>query len=532
LVVGGAQAAPQPAEIDAIFADLDAGGAGCAAGAEQGGTALFTKAWGAADIATGRPLSATARFYMASVSKQVTALTVLEVVKSGRMSLKAPITTYIPELPAYLNEVTLYDLLTHTSGVRDYFGLALLEGMSEDQVVTEADVIAAVSRQKSLNFPRGSEFLYSNSGYVLLAIAAERVTGKSFDALAREELFGPLGMSGTFFQHHHDAPIPERVHGYVKKDGVWKISDSHLDVVGDGGLYSNVDDMLKWLANLDAGTVGAASLQIMEQPAKTNDGALTGMGMGLAVSVSHGLKVVEHGGALAGYRTADLWLPSAKLGVVVLCNFAEADPSTLAHRVAALYAPALADAPTTPAPVVAATVQDPATLAHFAGAYVGPGGSTLKIVLEGDHLVLKAGGATLTQKADGVFYLGSPKSGRTMTFAAGDPSPGFDLAAGERPPVHYERAPKETASAAQNAALVGDYASEEIRAAYHIRTGPKGLVLAVGAGPEAALESIGKDRFVVDGLGAEITPIRGPGGLVKGFTVGFGRVKGIVFHRV
>ena len=521
--------APTPQAVDAVFSGIAPTGPGCAAGVEQNGRTLLTRAWGLADVTEGRALTPTTRFYMASVSKQVAALAVLEAVRAGKMDLKAPITTYIPELPAYLREVTLYDLLTHTSGVRDYFALAMLSGVELEHVFTEADVIAAVSRQKGLNFPRGTQFLYSNSGYVLLAIAAERATGQTFDALSRAEIFAPLGMKDTFFQHHHEAPVPEKAHGYEPKAAGWVVSDSFLDVVGDGGLYSNVVDMLKWVENLDSGVAGAASLTQMEAPARTIDGKLTGFGMGLEVGQTHGLKVVEHGGALVGYRTADLWFPTEKFGAVVLCNFASADPTTLAHRLAALYLPALADPPARA--MTAAYAPDPAVLAASAGTYVSDGGASLKIVAEGGRLIVANLGVALVPDGPGAFFLGAAGAGRRVTFTPGDPSAGFDLFIGDRPATRFVRADPAAPDARLTATFSGDYSSSELGVTYHVRQSPAGFTLAIGSGSALTLESIGKDRFLISGLGAEIDLSRAADGAVTGFAVTYGRAKGVTFQR-
>lgn len=523
---------PDPQAIEAVFTGISPNGPGCAAGVEQNGRTLLTRAWGLADLAEGRPLTPTTRFYMASVSKQVAALTVMEAVRAGRMSLKGSITTYIPELPGYLKEITLYDLLTHTSGVRDYFALAILSGADSQRTFTEKSVISAVSRQKSLNFPRGTRFLYSNSGYVLLAIAAERATGQSFDSLARRELFTPLGMGDTFFQHHHEAPVPEKAHGYEPKGDGWAVSDSSLDVVGDGGLYSNVTDMLKWVANFDSGSVGAASLAQMTVPARTQDGKLTGYGMGLMVGETHGLKVVEHGGALAGYRTADLWLPSEKFGVVVLCNFASADPTHLARRLAALYLPALADAPAQVDKAgQPAYAPDPATMAASAGTYVSEAGASLKITLDNGRLVVASLGAPLVPEGPGAFSVGAASSGRRVVFSPETSPTYFDLFMGERPAARFVKAFPQTPDAKAASSFPGDYFSPELDVIYRIGATPSGFTLAIGSGEPLALESIGKDRFLVAGLGAEVALLRRKSGTVRGFSVAYGRVKGIAFAR-
>jgi CubicO group peptidase (beta-lactamase class C family) len=172
---------------------------------------------------------------------------------------------------------------------------------------------------------------------VLLSLVIKRVTGKNLDAFARERIFGPLGMNSTRFQHDHSALVPGRAIGYERRDGVWHTFNSMLDVVGDGGLYSSVADMLHWLANFDNSRVGAKALETMRTPGKLSNGTTIPYGMGLVPGNMRGLATVEHGGGLGGYRTEVLWLPQQRLSVVCLCNNGTADSAALAREVAQVY---------------------------------------------------------------------------------------------------------------------------------------------------------------------------------------------------
>jgi CubicO group peptidase (beta-lactamase class C family) len=274
---------------------------------------------------------------MGSVSKQFTAFTFLRLAKEHKIALTDSVRKYIPELPPYAERITLYQLLTHTSGLRDYFTLGMLSGLpQEDTTYSDDLVLRMLSRQQGLNFEPGTRFLYSNSGYVLLSIVVKRVTGRPLNEVARKLVFGPLGMTTTLFQHDHSALVENKAFGYDFRDA-WHAFNSVLDVVGDGGLYSSVDDMLRWMANFDSPRLDADSLITMQAPAKLTNGNTIQYGMGLYSGAYRGLKVVEHGGGLAGYRTEDIWFPSERLAVVVLCNSAEAEPALLARQVSDVY---------------------------------------------------------------------------------------------------------------------------------------------------------------------------------------------------
>jgi CubicO group peptidase (beta-lactamase class C family) len=286
------------------------------------------------------PLTPQSVFYMASVSKQFMALSTLILERDQKLRLDDRVRTYIPELPDHAATITIRQLLHHTSGLRDYLTLSALAGNPPDFVITERAVLNTLARQTRLNFEPGAEHLYSNSGYVLLSIIVHRVSGRPLDEFARERIFTPLGMRATRFQHDHTAPIPGRAIGYVRRSDSWRIANSSLDVVGDGGMYSTVDDMLRWAAAFERPEF-APLLSRMQTPGTLGDGRAigNGYGMGLGQGTYRGLAAVSHGGALAGYRTSFLRLPSEKLTVVTLCNNATANTGRLSQLVAEVFTP-------------------------------------------------------------------------------------------------------------------------------------------------------------------------------------------------
>jgi CubicO group peptidase (beta-lactamase class C family) len=334
---------PQPqATVDAVFKDFATDQTpGCAVGAKRAAATLTARAYGMADLEHGVPLTTQSVFYMASVSKQFTALSILLLERDGKLRLDDRIRSYIPELPENGAAITIQQLLHHTSGLRDYLTLSALAGNPPDYVITERAVLNTLARQTRLNFEPGAEHLYSNSGYVLLSIIVHRVTGRPLDEFARERIFTPLNMRSTRFQHDHAAPIPGRAIGYVRRGEAWRIANSMLDVVGDGGMYSTVDDMLRWADAFERPEF-APLLSRMQTAGTLADGRAiaNGYGMGLLRGTYRGLPMVAHGGALAGYRTNLFRLPAEKLTIVTLCNNATADVARLAQKVAELYAPA------------------------------------------------------------------------------------------------------------------------------------------------------------------------------------------------
>lgn len=339
----------QNARVDALYEKF-VKGPGCVVGVVQNGKVVHAKGYGLADLEHDVPLSPQSVFYLASVSKQFTAMSVLMLASEGKIALEDSIRKTIPELPAYADPITIRQLLHHTSGLRDYLTLGDLAGYSPDHVFTDHSALRLITRQKALNFAPGTDFLYSNSGYVLLSMIVKRASGKLLDDYAREHIFTPLGMSSTRFQHDHTNPIPNRALGYERRDGTWHIANSMLDVAGDGGLYSSVEDLMKWAANFDEPKVGGAALIEMRKRGRLQNGHEIDYGMGLAPGQYAGLPIFQHGGGLAGYRTMIAHFPSERLAVVTLCNNGGNSPSF--KQVAAAFLPSLpaSDSPKEPPP--------------------------------------------------------------------------------------------------------------------------------------------------------------------------------------
>lgn len=439
-----------PQSVDAIFKDFATDQSpGCAVGATRGDVPLAAKAFGMADLEHGVPLTPQAVFYMASVSKQFTALSILLLERDGKLRLDDLVRTYVPELPDFAGAITVRQLLHHTSGLRDYLTLASLAGNPPDYVITERSVLNMLSRQTRLNFEPGSEYLYSNSGYVLLSIIVHRVAGRPLDAFARERIFTPLGMRSTRFQHDHAAPIPGRAIGYGKRSETWRVANSMLDVVGDGGMYSTVGDMLRWAAAFERPEF-APLLSRMQTPGTLADGRAiaNGYGMGLLAGTYRGVPTVSHGGALAGYRTNLLRLPAEKLTIVTLCNNATANAVRLAQMVAELYVPvgmsAAAAVSGNAPPQDQARTAVPRELAQaLAGVfYSAELDATYRIAADSDAVTLEVGdNAPVVLNLNGPDRLSAPPMGQEITpvrDGAGRIT-GFTLSAGRVRGVTFTR---------------------------------------------------------------------------------------------
>lgn len=330
-----------PQKIDEIFAPYNKPRhPGCSVGVIRDGSFIFRTSYGEASLELGVPLSSDSVFYMASVSKQFTAASIVLAAEQGFLSLDDDVRKYIPELPSYGHTITLRQMLHQTSGFRDFLALTYLAGRNISALSSSNDVLKLIVRQKALNNLPGEEFVYSNTNYFLLGIVVKRATGKSLAEFAAANIFQPLGMTKTLFYDDNSVVVPNRAAAYDpgKEDGFRVDWSTIFDIVGSGGLMSNVDDLLLWDQNFYSNKVGKGSLvRELETQGRLNNGHPINYGLGLWLGEYRGLKTVEHSGGTFGYRTELLRFPERRFSVAVLCNIANAEVEGFARKISDLY---------------------------------------------------------------------------------------------------------------------------------------------------------------------------------------------------
>jgi CubicO group peptidase (beta-lactamase class C family) len=314
------------AAVDEVFADFtNAGSPGCAVGVYRNGRVIYSKGYGLANLEEDVAITPGSVFDIGSTSKQFTAASILLLEKQSKLSVSDDVRKYIPELPDYGQKITILHLLNHTSGLRDYLTLMDLAGINTDSVTTDEDALQIIARQQALNFPPGSEWLYSNTGFFLFAA---------------ENIFGPLGMTHTRYRDDHTALIANRAMAYdpkEKKDG-YTLNVSYFEQTGDGAVHTSVEDLLKWDENFYSAQVGGKDfLAEIQEQGKVNTGKVLDYAKGLFIADYRGLHTVSHGGAWGGYRAELLRFPDQHFSVACLCNRSDANPSKRAHQVADIY---------------------------------------------------------------------------------------------------------------------------------------------------------------------------------------------------
>jgi CubicO group peptidase (beta-lactamase class C family) len=330
--------APSPM-IDELFHDYDQPDVpGASVMVIRGGKILLAKSYGLADVEAKTPCAPDTDFRLASVTKQFTAMAVMILADEGKLSLDDPITKFFPEFPGYGKDITVRHLLNHTSGLPDY------EDLIPEQTsipVLDINVLRLVEQQSKTYFPPGTQFRYSNTGFALLALIVEKVSGRTFASFLDRKIFTPLKMTRTLAYEQGLSVVPNRAYGYSQKDGTFSRTDQSLtsSVLGDGGIYSSVNDLFKWdQALYTTKLVSRKMLKEAFTPGKaTRHGKDLDYGFGWFLSDYRGLREIAHSGETRGFRTQIVRLPEKKFTVIILTNRSEPGLGEIAHRIVDLY---------------------------------------------------------------------------------------------------------------------------------------------------------------------------------------------------
>jgi CubicO group peptidase (beta-lactamase class C family) len=392
-----AQAHPG-ARIDSVFARWDLPASpGCALGVDNGDDAPTFRAYGMADLEHDVPNEPSTIFEAGSVSKQFTAAAVMLLALDGSITLDDDVRKYIPEVPQYDWPITIRHMLTHTSGLRDWGSVAALSGWRRGlRVHTHDHVLDIVSRQSALNFQPGHEYSYSNTGYNLLAILVDRVSGMPFAEFTRRRIFEPIGMKDTQWRDDYTRIVKRRAQAYAPRAGTFTIDMPFENVHGNGGLLTTVGDLLVWNESLETGALGGPRfLEMMHDVGVLNDGRNITYAAGLVVDEYRGIPEVSHTGSTAGYRAFLARYPEHDLSIALLCNVGNANPGALGHQVADVFLPLpvrVADPPESDRSREQSARFTPSAddLAAYAGAYHSDDAeSTINVEVVGEMLVLR-----------------------------------------------------------------------------------------------------------------------------------------------
>jgi CubicO group peptidase (beta-lactamase class C family) len=295
------------------------------------GKPIVSRSWGLADVEAGIKATPETNYRLASITKQFTAAAILLLMQDGKITLDDRIRRFFPALPAGLDSVTIQHLLTHTSGIVDYEDV-IPDGTTAQ--LHDADVLKLLESHDTAYFRPGTSYQYSNSGYALLALIIEKASGKSFATFLHDRIFAPLAMKHTLAFENGISSVSNRAFGYTLKDGKWSRKDQSTTsaVLGDGGIYSSIDDLAKWDAALyDSRLLSDESRRLAFAPHANTDKPEVKYGFGWRITG----ETLWHSGETSGFRNVIIRNPSRRRTVIILTNRDDPEPYDTARTIMA-----------------------------------------------------------------------------------------------------------------------------------------------------------------------------------------------------
>lgn len=351
-VVASAQVSAS--QIDALFSKFDnPREPGCALLVIKDGQPVFRKGYGVTDLRSLHAIGPETNFRLASLTKQFTATAIMLLVRDGKLRYEEPLSSVFPDFPAYGRSITIRHLLNHTSGLIDYEDIMEKQyaGVPEEKIpqIKDTGVLNLLEQQSGTKFPPGTRWDYSNSGYAVLAMVVEKKSGMSFGDFLRERIFKPLAMNHTIAYEKGKNEVTNRAYGHTRGANGWRETDqsSTSAVLGDGGVYTSLDDLEKWdralthhtlLTEKEMAPALTAAAGPKGAPLQKPDGSLAPLyGFGWFLDPYRGHRRYSHYGETVGFRTAIQRFPDDRLTVIVLANRAEVNAPALAESVADLF---------------------------------------------------------------------------------------------------------------------------------------------------------------------------------------------------
>lgn len=445
------------------------------------GRTVHSEARGLANLAYGIEFDAQTPTNIGSTSKQFTAMAVMLEQEAGRLSLEDPLSDYFPDFPTFANDITVRNLITHTSGLREFLNLYVLSG-TDTRSLSRADVLRAVQRQPALQNEPYAEFNYNNTAFSLAAQIVEQTSGQEFGDYVRDNIFLPLGMNDSYVRMTPDQIIPGASEGYTLEDG-WRARGDLGGAVGAGGIYASVEDLERWGMNLlaDEPTVGSReTIDEMMTEVTLTDGSGSTYGYGLFIDEQRGLNRVHHGGADVSHRSMLILYPEIDAGITLQSNASVFNSQGFAMELgAAFFDDAMEPEDEEIEGDFDPASYDPADFDRLVGEYtLDPAPQVrARMFREGDtYRTQLTGQQPVTLEPIGPNSFRIVEVDARVVFNDGDPAPGFTLFQNgqEVPASRVTEEAEEAADAAEPdaealAEYAGRYYSEELEAFYTLR---------------------------------------------------------------
>jgi CubicO group peptidase (beta-lactamase class C family) len=476
---------------------------------------IFSHYGGFANLEHMIPITDSTKFVVGSISKQFTAFSILLLENQGKLSIDDDVTKYLPELTGLDHAITVKHFMNHTSGFRGNYDLIRLKGMTDEDVMSQEEMVDLLLRQKGLNFKPGTRFQYCNAGYVLLAEIVERVSEMSFTAFTEKFIFDPLEMKNSQFLDYTDEVVINKANSYEKMGSGYRNIPYNRSVKGSTGLHSTVTDLGLWVNNFNSMKVGnKAVFKKMRTKSTLNNGDTIPYALGQELKSYKGLDVVFHGGGDAGFRSYLLRVPQHDFSIAISGNFEAFNPLNLVYGlldiclVKEIQQPTILDLP----------VYTNKDLARFEGNYQIFPGLYITIMAEKEQLYFKSFGSddklALPLLAENEFAFPARSHskfkfyGDSLTWHFSD-----FYYPGKKVKLHaYENSEPEE--------FVGMYYSHELETAYQFSLKEDELIATHGLNEDIALIAIAEDTFITDsGYFGRITFTRNSKGELIGCNV-------------
>ena len=321
--------------IDSLLSDYDlVEGPGAAVMIIKDGEILFSNGYGLANLEDGIPNTNETNFRLASITKQFTAMCIMILINHGELDFESTLTDIFSAFPSYGNNITIRHLLNHTSGLVDYE--SLIQNDATEQV-SDMDVYNMMTGLDSTYFTSGTDYRYSNTGYALLAMIVEVKSGLSFAAFLEENIFSPLGMTNSVAHQNGISSVNNRAYGYSQNNGEYSRDDQSLTsaVLGDGGIYTSLNDMFRWDQSLYVDTL--IPYEILNEAftsGEISSGEKTGYGFGWRMDTYLYRNRAHHTGSTRGFRNVFMRFPDQQISILILTNRNSGRPINIAEKIA------------------------------------------------------------------------------------------------------------------------------------------------------------------------------------------------------
>ncbi len=519
-----AQSADQITRLFSKWADPSK--PGCVVGIVRHDSLIYAKGFGAADLEHPAPNTPESIYYMCSVSKQFTGYGIALLVSEGKLKLGDDVHRYLPWLADFGKPITIQNLLNHTSGLRDFINLAAIAGRPASGILDEQQALSLIARERTLNFEPGSKFSYSNTNYLLLAEIVRVVSGESFESFTAEHIFKPLHMTSSRFISDPREVIPNRAMSY--ENG--RNSPQQTGGVGDGGLYSNMDDLARWAMHY-YDPADSAVIRLMTIQGKLNSGKTITYAMGINSEHYHGWKRYIHNGSLAGYRTILVVYPELETGFILLGNGGDGSLYQKVDDLAALFVPdqrkPAAASPAVKRDSILANLPSPENTKSLAGDYIAENGYHLQFTVRDGRFWLN--GKTLMQPAgrDTFKIFANPAVSYVFHNHATDLySPVLDE------PMHLLQCPATTFTEKQLAAYTGNYDCPEMGCSYGLVVKDGRLYWTSSIYPDTKVTLLGTDDLMSPDSELDHVHIRRDRkGQITGFELNSGEMMHLRFQK-